>query len=414
MEHKTQKFGVGVAIGTMMGTLLEWYEAFLFAVGARYIGAAFFPSKDPVASLLATFIAFALGFAVRPLGALFWGWVGDRYGRRHVMFWTLLLGGLATVLIGVVPDYATIGVAASVAVVLLRILQGFSLGGEWGAAVNYIFENVTRRRRLSLAIIQSTVALGLLAAASVFLLLEAILGSKAVASWGWRVAYWLAAIAVVIGLLFRFRFGETLEFMETALREKGPRSPLREVFVKFWRGTIVGIVLAGTAGAIFYYGNTYSPNLAVALKAVTSQEQFLAVVVFALVEIVGVVVSGLLSERIGPRAVIVVAALLGLAPAFLIQQITQGFGGLLTVASLAGLVHGLIYTAEAAFLAEIYPTLARTTGLSVSYQFGNAVFAATAPMIMTWLYQSSGLSFASIYIIVLSIATALLVATYRR
>jgi len=363
---------------------------------------------------LATFIAFALGFAVRPLGALFWGWVGDRYGRRHVMFWTLLLGGLATVLIGVVPDYATIGVAASVAVVLLRILQGFSLGGEWGAAVNYIFENVTRRRRLSLAIIQSTVALGLLAAASVFLLLEAILGSKAVASWGWRVAYWLAAIAVVIGLLFRFRFGETLEFMETALREKGPRSPLREVFVKFWRGTIVGIVLAGTAGAIFYYGNTYSPNLAVALKAVTSQEQFLAVVVFALVEIVGVVVSGLLSERIGPRAVIVVAALLGLAPAFLIQQITQGFGGLLTVASLAGLVHGLIYTAEAAFLAEIYPTLARTTGLSVSYQFGNAVFAATAPMIMTWLYQSSGLSFASIYIIVLSIATALLVATYRR
>ncbi|MCX8137627.1 MFS transporter [Pyrobaculum aerophilum] len=414
------RFGLGVAIGTMMGTLLEWYEAFLFSIGARYIGSAFFPSKDPMASLLATFIAFALGFAVRPLGALFWGWVGDRYGRRHVMFWTLTLGGLATVLIGIVPDYATIGLAAPLILVLLRILQGFSLGGEWGAAVNYIFENVKRRRRLLLAIVQSTVALGLLTAASVFLLLELVLGSNAVAAWGWRVAYWLAIIAVLIGLFFRLRFGETLEFLEAKMGEKERKNPVGEVFSRYWYETLAGIVLAGTAGAVFYYGNTFAPNIAVALKTVSSSQQFLAVIVFALVEIVGVVLSGVLAERAGPKATIVVASLLGIISALLIQLILQGFGGLLTIAVVAGFAHGLIYTAEAAFIAEIFPTLVRTTGLSVSYQFGNAIFAATAPMIMTSILQQAGgkaetgLFNASIYILALCILTAFIIGTFRK
>ncbi len=420
-KTQEQRFGVGVAVGTMMGTLLEWYEAFLFAVGARYIGSAFFPSKDPVASLLSTFIAFALGFAVRPVGALFWGWVGDKYGRRHVMLWTLTIGGLATLLIGVVPDYSSIGIAAPAAVVLLRILQGFSLGGEWGAAVNYIFENVKRYKRLMLAIVQSTVALGLLTAASVFLLLEWILGPSAVATWGWRVAYWLAIVAVLVGLFFRLRFGETLEYIEAKMSEKRVRSPIGEVFVRYWYETIIGIILAGTAGAVFYYGNTFSPNIAaVTLKTVTPAQQFLAVIIFAVVEILGVILSGVMAEKIGTKTTIVTASVLGLLSASMIQSLLGGFGGLLTIALVAGLAHGLIYTAEAAFIAEMYPTLARTTGLSVSYQFGNAIFAATAPFIMTWILQQAGgkpeagLFNASIYIIVLCLATAIAVGTFRR
>ncbi|MEZ0248071.1 MAG: MFS transporter [Thermoproteus sp.] len=408
------KFGPGLAAGAMSGTLLEWYEAWLFAVGARYVGNAFFPSKEPIVSLLSTFIVFAIGFAARPFGAIFWGWVGDRRGRSHVMLWTLSLGGIATVLIGFVPNYASIGIAAPILVALLRIVQGFSLGGEWGGAVNYIFENLRRRRRLLLSLVQSTVALGLLLAAAVFLVLESVMGTAATASWGWRIAYWLAAIVVVVGLLFRLRFGETLEYIEAKLAEKSPRNPLREVFTKYLFGTIVSIVLAGAAGAVFYYGNTFAPNLARSLNAVTSQEQFLAVIAFAVVEFFGVLLSGVLAESIGPRATIIAGNVLSLAPIALIGMILNGFQGLLTVAVLAGLAHGIIYTAEAAYIAELYPTLARTTGLSVAYQFGNAIFAATAPSIMTVLYRGYGLYVASLYVAALSVLTVILVAAYRR
>ncbi|MEL9991213.1 MAG: MFS transporter [Thermoproteus sp.] len=407
------KFGPGLAAGAMAGTLLEWYEAWLFSVGARYIGNAFFPSKNPIVSLLSTFIVFAIGFAARPFGAIFWGWVGDRRGRSHVMLWTLSLGGIATVLIGFVPNYTSIGIAAPILVAILRIIQGFSLGGEWGGAVNYIFENLRRRRRLLLSLVQSTVALGLLLAAAVFLILEDAMGA-AVASWGWRIAYWLAAIVVIVGLLFRLRFGETLEYIEAKLAERSPRSPLSEVFVKYLFGTIVSIVLAGAAGAVFFYGNTFAPNLAVSLKAVTSQQQFLAVIAFAVVEFFGVLLSGVLAESIGPRATIIAGNVLSLVPIALIGMILNGFQGLLTVAVLAGLAHGIIYTAEAAYIAELYPTLARTTGLSVAYQFGNAIFAATAPSIMTVLYSGYGLYVASLYVAALCVLTVILVSIYRR
>lgn len=402
----------GVAVGAMMGTILEWYEAFVFIQGARYIGAAFFPSGSPLASLLATFTVFAIGFAMRPIGALFWGWYGDRHGRRHVMLWTLALGGISVGLIGAVPPHSAIGIAAPAVVTALRLVQGFSLGGEWGAAVNYIFENARRYRRFLLSLVQSAVALGLFLAAAVFLALSSALLPSDMASWGWRIAYLLSLIAVAIGLLFRLKFGETLEFLEAKSAERAARSPIGEVFARHLHATAVGIILAGMAGAVFYYGNAFAPNLAAALKAVTPQQQFEAVMAFAAVELLGVFLGGLYAERFGTRIPIITAAAIMLIPSFLISLAFQGFAGLLAIATLTGLAHGLIYTPEAGFLAEVYPTLARTTGLSVSYQFGNAIFAATAPTIMTLLYKYGAMAAAS-YLIALIIATMILVATFR-
>ncbi|CCC82016.1 MFS transporter [Thermoproteus tenax] len=376
------KIGLGLVAGVVSGTILEWYDTFLFAVAASYIGSAFFPSKNPVTELANVFLTFALGFFARPLGAIFFGWLGDRYGRRTAMFWTLATAGIATALIGVVPPYSDLGALAVAIVVLLRVLQGFALGGEWGTAVNYLFENV-KRKRLFMAFVQSGVPLGLLFAAGVLLALTAALGNAAVSAWGWRAAFLLSLLLVVIGLFFRFKFGETLEYLEARRRAEKVENPIAVAYGKYWKELVVGIFLAGAAGAVFYYGNAFLPNLAGALKLVTAQAKFEAVVLFALLDLIGIIISGFLAERMGNLLPITLGFILFIIGALLITYALSNAAVFFVVVLLTGFAHGIVYTPEAAFLAELFPTLARATGVSSAYQIGNTVLAGTAPYIMT-------------------------------
>ncbi|ABO07860.1 MFS transporter [Pyrobaculum calidifontis] len=406
------KISPGLVIGVASGTVLEWYDAFLFAVAASYVGAAFFPSKDPLVQLANVFLTFALGFFARPIGALLFGYIGDRYGRRVAMFWTLTLAGLATALIGAVPSYAQWGLAATITVIVLRLLQGLALGGEWGTAVNYLFENV-KRKRLFMMFVQSGVPLGLLLAAGVMLAFVQAFGEGATAAWGWRVAFMLSLVLVVIGLLFRLRFGETFEYIEAKRAAEKASNPIGDVFTRYWKPLIVGIFLAGAAGAVFYYGNTFLPNVASALKLIDATTRFLLVVIFAVLDLLGIIASGFIAERIGNVPPIVFGFLLFIIAALLVEQGLSNVSTLFLLAILTGIAHGIVYTPEAAYLAELFPTLVRNTGVSTAYQFGNTIFAGTAPYIMTSILQYGRLT-AGLYLAVLAAIGLLGVLLYRR
>lgn len=298
------------------------------------------------------------------------------------MFWTLTLAGLATALIGVVPNYSAWGNVAILSVVVLRLLQGLALGGEWGTAAIYLFESV-RRRRLFMLFVQSGVPLGLLLAAGVMLFLTLVLGDATVSAWGWRVAFLLSLVLVFIGLLFRLRLGEPIEYIEARRATTRIGNPIREVFVKNWAGLLVGILLAGAAGATFYYGNTFLPNVASALKLVTATEKFSIIVLFAVFDLLEIIASGFVAERYGNIIPIVAGFILFIIAALLVDFGLSSLTGLAALAVLTGLAHGIVYTPEAAYLAELFPTLVRNTGVSASYQIGNALIAGTAPYVMT-------------------------------
>ncbi len=405
------KVGASLVAGVMAGTLLEWYDAFLFAVAASYVGAAFFPSGNPLTELANVFLTFSLGFFARPIGALLFGYIGDRHGRREAMMWTLALAGLATALIGAIPPYSEWGDAAIIAVVALRLLQGLALGGEWGSAVNYLFENV-KRKRLYMLFVQSGVPLGLLLAAGVMLALAEILGSAAVSAWGWRIAFLLSLIIVFIGLLFRYKFGETLEYLEAKRSASRVGNPVGVVFAKYWAGLLVGIFLAGAAGAVFYYGNTFLPNIAGALKLITATEKFSVIILFAVLDLMGIIVSGFLAERLGNAMPIIAGFVLFIIAALLVEEGLSSLTGLVALAALTGIAHGIVYTPEAAYLAELFPTLARNTGVSAAYQIGNAVLASTAPYVMTIILRY-GHFWAGVYLAILALIGLMGVLTYR-
>ncbi|MGC9118592.1 MAG: MFS transporter [Thermoproteus sp.] len=406
-----QKIGVGLVAGVAAGTLLEWYDAFLFVVAASYVGAAFFPSKNPLAELARVFLTFSLGFFARPVGALLFGYIGDRYGRREAMLWTLTLAGLATALIGVVPPYSAWGAAAITAVVVLRLLQGLALGGEWGSAVNYLFENV-RRKRLYMLFVQSGVPLGLLLAAGVMLALTAIMGTAAVSAWGWRIAFLLSLIIVIVGLLFRLKFGETFEYLEARRSVAKVENPIGGVFLKHWAPLLVGIFLAGAAGAVFYYGNTFLPNVANALGVVTATQKFSVIILFAVLDLIGVIISGFVAERLGNMIPIVAGFVLFIIASLLVEEGLSSVTALATIAALTGIAHGIVYTPEAAYLAELFPTLVRNTGVSSAYQIGNAVIASTAPYVMTAILPY-GRFWAGVYLALLAVIGLVGVVAYR-
>ncbi|AEA13530.1 major facilitator superfamily MFS_1 [Thermoproteus uzoniensis 768-20] len=405
------KVGAGLVAGVAAGTLLEWYDAFLFVVAASYVGAAFFPSKNPLTELANVFLTFALGYFARPIGALLFGYIGDRYGRREAMLWTLTLAGLGTALIGVVPPYSVWGAAAIVTVVVLRLLQGLALGGEWGSAVNYLFENVNRKR-LYMLFVQSGVPLGLLLAAGVMLALTAVLGTAATSAWGWRIAFLLSIIIVVIGLLFRISFGETFEYLEARRSATRIENPIGGVFLKHWASLIVGIFLAGAAGAVFYYGNTFLPNVANALGLVTAAQKFSVIILFAVLDLIGIVVSGFIAERLGNVVPITVGFVMFIIAALLIEQGLSSAAVMTALAALTGIAHGIVYTPEAAYLAELFPTLERNTGVSSAYQIGNTVIASTAPYVMTAILPY-GRFWAGAYLALLAVIGLAGVVAYR-
>lgn len=386
-----------VVFATIVGTTVEWYDFFIYATAVGLVfGQLFFAPLGADSAILA-FATVGVSFLFRPLGAFLAGHFGDKYGRKVVLMWTLILMGASTALIGLLPTYEAIGIAAPILLVLLRILQGISAGGEWGGAVLMAVEHAPRSRRgVFGASPQIGVPLGLLLASGVMALMTIIAPGDAFLQWGWRVPFLLSVVLIVVGYYVRRKVEESPVFTELAERKEKARMPIVQLFKKHTLLVVIAaLVFAGnnavgymTTGG-FIQGYATNPDGPLALER---GPVLWAVTGSAVTWLLSTLFAGWVSDRIGRRTTYIIGWILQLIGVFaLFPLVNSGNIGLL-FAGLAILTIGLGFTygPQAALYTELFPASIRFSGVSISYAIGAIVGGAFAPTIATALVQATG------------------------
>jgi MFS transporter, MHS family, shikimate and dehydroshikimate transport protein len=383
-----------VVVASFIGTTIEWYDFFLYGTAAALVfNQLFFPTLDRFAGTMASLATYAVGFFARPLGGVFFGHFGDRIGRKSMLITTLMLMGLATSLIGVLPTYDQIGVAAPVLLVVLRFIQGFGVGGEWGGAVLMVVEHGHRGRRgLYASWVQAGVPAGSLLANAVFNLFS-MLPNDTFLSWGWRLPFLLGIGLLAVGLFIRLSIHESPLFALVRERKQQAAVPLFEVLRRYPRNVLLAIGARMAENGSFYVFTVFvltyvTVNLdlprTVALNCllIATVLQFLAIPSF-----------GMLSDAIGRRPVYLwgAAALAALAFPFFWMVDTRSATWIGVAISIALVAQSAMYAPQAAFLSELFGTEVRYTGASIGYQFASPLAGGLAPLICVWLlYRADG------------------------
>lgn len=380
-------------VTAFIGTTIEWFDFYIYGTAsALVLGKIFFPTESPAVGTLAAFGTFWVGFLARPLGGLVFGHFGDRFGRKKALIVTLLMMGTATVLIGLLPGYAQVGVAAPILLTVLRMIQGVAVGGEWGGAVLIATENAPRAKKILYgAFAQQGSPVGNLLATLAFLGI-ARLPDQAFESWGWRLPFLLSAVLVLIGLFIRLRLNETPE-MRRALNDKRvSRLPVKDVLSRHWLLVALGVG-AGTAGvALTYIKTTFALSWATTDLGF-GRSTFLTAIAIALgVQVLVQPFGALLASRIDLKRAILWMLLpeLVLLPAMFALIRTGSFALAVLGMALATLPHAMYYAALAGILSQVFPVELRYTGTSLCYQLCTALFAGTAPVISQSLLGRTG------------------------
>jgi MFS transporter, MHS family, proline/betaine transporter len=399
-----------------VGNFIEWYEFGVYGYFATIIAANFFsPSgASDLESLVKTYASFALAFFFRPIGAAFFGRVGDRIGRRPTLIIVVLLMTGATTLIGVLPTYDTIGAAAPWLLTLVRILQGLSAGGEFGGAVSIMTEFAPPGKRGLYGSWQSfTVALGLLAGAGAAAILATVLSEAALKDWGWRLPFLLALPLGLVALWLRLRLEETPSFTRVQ-QEPKPSPPPAETakVIALGAGRLMGWAAAG------YTFLVVMPSYLQSVLNASFQQALVATVLANLGFALAIIPAGILSDRIGRRPVMVTGAALIVVLAFPLMNILQDKEGSTATKSIAVLVAGaavgLLAGPGPAMLSEMFPTTVRYTGLGLAYSLSNAVFSGCAGLIITELIKSTkNVDIPAYYVVVTSAVSVLALLTLR-
>ncbi|PSK85007.1 MHS family proline/betaine transporter-like MFS transporter [Murinocardiopsis flavida] len=391
----------------MIGNATEWYDYAIYGYLAVTLGGVFFPSDDPTVSLLASFSAFALAFLIRPLGAFFFGPLSDKIGRQRSLSITILVMAGATFAIGLLPGYATAGVFAPIALVVLRLVQGFAVGGEYGGASTFAVEYAPDKRRgMWASWLEFGAIAGFLLASGLVALLTVYLPHDAMVTWGWRVPFLIAGPLGSIGLYLRMKLVDTPSFRALEDNEEVARAPVRDTLTNHWRHVLIciGIVMYSSIGT--YTILTFMPSyFSETLKTGAGSAQLLVFAAGALLTI-GIPAAGILSDRVG-RKPLLVAAALGYAvlayPAFWLMSLGS-MPGLLSGVLLLTLCQIPILGTTTAVLPALFPTRVRGTGVSIGYNVSHAIFGGTAPLLATFLVDRTGSSFApAFYLIAVSL-----------
>lgn len=387
-----------VVFATIVGTTVEWYDFFIYASAAGLVfGSLFFaPAGEGFAQVL-SFITVGISFLFRPFGAFLAGHFGDKYGRRLVLMVTLILMGVATTLVGLLPTYAAIGMAAPILLVLLRILQGISAGGEWGGAVLMAVEHAPKARRgVFGASPQMGVPLGLLLASGMLALMAVIAPGDAFAQWGWRVPFLLSFVLIVIGYYIRRRVEESPVFAELAERKEETRMPIVALFRKHTLLVVIAaLVFAGNNAVGYMTTGGYIQRYATDPKGpigLATADVLGAVTLSAITWLVFTFLSGWISDRIGRRTTYIIGWLAQLAGVFLLFPLVNTGSIVLLTLGLVVLTVGLGFTygPQAALYAELFPASIRFSGVSISYAIGAILGGAFAPTIAQAIVQATG------------------------
>lgn len=403
--------------GAAIGNTVEWYDFAIYSTLATYIADQFFPSGDETAALLSTFAVFAAAFFMRPLGGFFFGPLGDRIGRQRVLALVILLMSGSTLLIGLVPSYESIGVVAPLLLLLLRCVQGFSAGGEYGSGACYLAEFAPDKHRgFVVSFLVWSVVVGFLLGSLTVTGLETLLSESAMNSYGWRIPFLIAGVLGVVGLYIRMRLGDTPEF-ET-LRDEGEvsSSPLKEAFTTSWRPIlqIAGLVVIHNVG--FYIVFTYLPTYFTKTLEFTKTNAFVSIIIASTVAIILIPPLGALSDRIG-RKPLLIAGAVGFAvfayPLFMLLNTGSLAAAIAAHAALAA-IESVFVSASLAAGAELFATRVRSSGYSIGYNVSVAIFGGTAPYVATWLVAETGNELApAFYVIAAAIITLATIMTMR-
>ncbi|WP_232668536.1 MFS transporter [Pseudonocardia sp. TRM90224] len=412
---------VRVVAASMAGTTVEWYDFFLYGVAAALVfGKVFFPNSDPAAGTLLALGTFAIGFIARPIGGLVFGHFGDRIGRKQLLVLSLLMMGVSTFAIGLLPGYATIGLAAPLLLTLLRLVQGFALGGEWGGAVLIVSEHGDPARRGFWASWpQAGAPAGQLLANGLLALLAAVQPEADFIGWGWRIPFLLSAVLVLIGLWVRLSVEESPVFKAAQAAAKAEPAdeslPIMQVLRQYPREVVTAMGARFAENVSYYIFTIVVTTYATKQLGLSSSFVLGAVLIGAAVHLATIPVWGALSDRYGRRPIYLIGAVgVGLwAFAFIALIDTRSFP-LTVLAVVGGLVfHGAMYGPQAAFLSELFGTKVRYSGVSIGYQLASILAGGLAPIIAVALVAATGSGYAiSGYVLVAAVLTILAVATY--
>lgn len=379
-----QRQPVRAATAAFAGTTIEWYDFFVYSTASALIfPQLFFPNSDPSVGLLASFATFAVGFFARPFGGFLFGHLGDRFGRKRALIATLLLMGTATTAIGLLPTYSQIGIWAPILLILCRILQGVSVGGEWGGAVLMAGEHAPKEQRTwyaSFAQLGSPAAV--LLSMGIFAIVTRMSGDS-FAVWGWRIPFLLSFVLLIIGMMIRLGVNESPEFAEATERKTISRFPIVEAFRSATKPIIFTLLAftIGTAG--FYFTNTFLIAYTTRTLGLDRSLILECLAMVAVVQFIGQLIAAKVAERIGDSKFLLIASALAMLapyPMFLLVELKSQFG-IVAGVSLATLCASGFYAVIAGYASKVFPVEVRYTSISAAYQLGGAIFGGFTPMI---------------------------------
>jgi metabolite-proton symporter len=411
-----------VVVASFIGTTIEWYDYFIFVTAASLIFPdVFFPGFGETTGKILAYTTFAVGFVARPVGGVIFGHYGDRIGRKSMLVATLLIMGSATFLVGLLPGYDAIGVLAPILLVVLRLLQGLGLGGEWGGAVLMAVEHSPEDRRgLNASWPQMGVPAGLVLGTGVFALVSSLSGD-ALLTWGWRVPFLLSVILIATGLFVRLSIYESPAFSQ--VRESGTEAdmPILDVLKTYPKNVALGVGSRIGIDAAFYILAFYSLDHIASNLGLSENLGLIGVTIAALIEIFTIPFFASLSDRVGRKPLLIVSsAFLGLWIFPFFWMLNTGSTVMIIAALVIGLSlgHAAAYGVQASFYAELFGTRVRYSGASFSYQISGIFGGALAPIIATTLYPTGGTILISFYIAAVCalsvLCYALAAETYRK
>ena len=384
-----------LVLSSSIGSIIEWYDFFVFASAAALVfDRVFFPGADPRNGVLYSLMTYAVGFVTRPFGGVVFGVLGDRFGRKRALVWSLVLMGVATVGVGLIPGYASIGVAAPILLVVLRLVQGVAVGGEVGGALLLVTESTPPERRgfwSAWPMIGGPA--GNLLSSGVLAVLGIALGEVAFAAWGWRIAFVASAALILVGVWMRTRVTESPVYRAYVARRAHVQTPpLGATLVAQWRSMLIVLLVKAGENALFYVFTTF---YVVYVTRVLRQPRTVALEAAAIGSVVDAVVifgAGAWSDRVGRRVVTAIGFVAAAVWAFLLFPLTRGggFGAIAFAAAIAGACHGMIVGGMSAFFVELFPTNTRYTAFSIGYQFATVFTGAIAPLVGVALLNAYG------------------------
>jgi MHS family shikimate/dehydroshikimate transporter-like MFS transporter len=392
-----------------VGTIIEWYDFLIYGTAAALVfNKLFFPTLDPLAGTLAAFATYAVGFGARPLGGIIFGHYGDRLGRKAMLMLTMLIMGVGTFLIGCLPTYSQIGIWAPVLLVVLRVLQGIGVGGEWGGAVLMVIEHAPEGKRgLYGSLVQIGFPAGIAASTGTFLLLT-MLPESSFLAWGWRIPFLVSAILVGVGLFIRLRIAETPAFEKLQAEQNVASRPLADLLANNKRELLISVGLKVSEVAWVYIMTVfiiaYGVSIGLARPLILN-----SILLAALLEFITMPLFGWASDQVGRRPMFIAGALLSAICAFAVFALIDTKNPtivMLSIAVIVSITHAMMFGPEAAFLPELFGTKTRYTGCSIGCQVAAAISGGLAPVVATGLLGWSGATWPiSIYLVVLAAIT---------